>query len=55
MNAEQPGRASEEAIDRKVYESPVLIEYGSVAKLTQSHHLSSISDHGSNSMSPMLP
>jgi hypothetical protein len=37
---------------KRIYAEPKLTEYGSVAKLTESHAISTVSDVGSNAMHP---
>ena len=55
MNVDEPRLCGEKPVSRKPYNSPVLSEYGDIANLTKANHISVISDHGSNGMSPMLP
>lgn len=37
---------------KRIYQSPVFTEYGTVAKLTEGGVTSSQSDHGTNTMKP---
>jgi len=55
MNQEPVVPSRQELAPKKVYESPRLTEYGSVAKLTRHNAASPTSDSGSNGMSPMAP